>query len=173
MENNISHGDWQKLASENADTLLEQVVQYIVDKAGGSLTAESMARLSAEQLTLWGYYILRDELMDGGFIQLIHNGYGPFFFKNPFAKMMKTWNLADLAKLINRANKLDAVYGQEIVKECTDEEFMALFERFPDFDNLDDEFVENEEMFTNRIADYVREHWELFVTPSETDKPTD
>ena len=111
--------------------------------------------------------------MDGGFIQLIHNGYGPFFFKNPFAKMMKTWNLADLAKLINRANKLDAVYGQEIVKECTDEEFMALFERFPDFDNLDDEFVENEEMFTNRIADYVREHWELFVTPSETDKPTD
>ena len=173
MENNISHGDWQKLASEDADTLLEQVVQYIVDKAGGSLTAESIALLSAEQLTLWGYYILRDELMDGGFIQLIHNGYGPFFFKNPFAKMMKTWNLADLAKLINRANKLDAVYGQEIVKECTDEEFMALFERFPDFDNLDDEFVENEEMFTNRIADYVREHWELFVTPSETDKPTD
>lgn len=173
MENNISQEVWLKFAACDADTLLEQVVRHIMDKAGGCLTQESMARLSADELTLWGYCILREEVMDGGFIQLIHNGYGPFFFKNPFAKMLKVWGVTDLAKLINKAKKLDYTYGPEIVKDCDDNEFMALFERFPDFDNLDDEFVENEEMFTNLVADYVRMRPELFVASSEIDNSTD
>jgi hypothetical protein len=41
---------------------------------------------------------------------------------------------------------------------------MSLFERFPDFDDLDDEFVENEEMWTARIAEYIDEHIEAFAT---------
>ena len=46
----------------------------------------------------------------------------------------------------------------------TDDEFMELFERFPDFDDLDDKFVENEEQWTNRIAFYVDDNLDKFVT---------
>ena len=40
---------------------------------------------------------------------------------------------------------------------------MALFEKYPEFDDLDDAFVENEEMFTSQVAHYVDEHIERFV----------
>ena len=40
---------------------------------------------------------------------------------------------------------------------------MALFERLPEFDDLDDEFVENEEAWTSDIAHYVDEHIEHFA----------
>ncbi|MBP5392741.1 MAG: DUF4375 domain-containing protein, partial [Bacteroidaceae bacterium] len=44
-----------------------------------------------------------------------------------------------------------------------DEEFMALFEKYPEFDDLDDEFIEMEEEVTDLIAHYVDEHLEQFV----------
>ena len=41
---------------------------------------------------------------------------------------------------------------------------MALFEQLPEFDDLDDTFVENEEEWTADIAHYVDEHLENFAT---------
>ena len=40
---------------------------------------------------------------------------------------------------------------------------MALFERFPEFDTFDDEFVEKEEAFTAAVAHYIDEHIENFA----------
>ena len=128
------------------------------------MTAESMAMLNSDQITLMGYHILHEEVMDGGFVQLIHNGYGAFFFRNPFAKAMRMWGLGDLAKLINKAHRLYGKYHEDIEADCTDEEFMALFERFSQFDDCDDEFVENEEQWTQMIAYYIDEHIDRFAT---------
>ena len=57
-------------------------------------------------MTLIAYMTLREEVMDGGFVQLIHNGYGDFIFLNPFAKAIKDWGLKDLSKMIYEAKKL-------------------------------------------------------------------
>jgi len=153
----------QQAAGKGMDEYLQLVLDAIKAEAGGELTAEAMAQLNAEQVTLWAYGILREEVMDGGFVQLIYNGYAPFFFHNPFAKVMRLWGLDDLAKLINKAKKLHAKTGGDLTRELTDEEFMALFEKHPEFDGLDDTFVEEEERFTADIAVYVREHIELFA----------
>ena len=40
---------------------------------------------------------------------------------------------------------------------------MALFEAYPQFDDLDDEFVEMEEEVTAALACYVDDHLELFA----------
>ena len=101
--------------------------------------------------------------MDGGFIQLIHNGYGPFIFKNPFAKALKLWGMRELSKLVYNAHTLYAKYHEEREKDCTDEEFMALFEQYPEFDDMDDEFVEREEEWTNDIAHFIDENIERFA----------
>ena len=166
MEIKVTMVDYSRWEGCDADTLLAELVERLQQRVGGTLNAESMARLSSEQLTLWGYYILREEVMDGGFVQLIYNGYGPFFFFNPFAKAMRLWGLPELAKLINKGKKLYIANEKELTKERTDSEFMALFEQFPAFDDLDDDFVEEEETFTRSIAEYVRGHLDLFVTPS-------
>ena len=41
---------------------------------------------------------------------------------------------------------------------------MALFERYPDFDDIDDRFVEAEEDFTDTVAHYVDDHLDHFCT---------
>ncbi len=150
-------------AAEGMDTFIQLFVDRMADAVGGELNAEALACLNASQITLWGYVILRNELMDGGCVQLIHNGYGDFFFRNPFARAMRQWGVSELATFINRAKRLCARYGAELTRECSDEEFMALFERFPAFDELDDYFVEHEEEFTEAVARYVDDHVEEFA----------
>ena len=153
----------RKAAGEGMDAFVACFIKSIHDAIGGELTADTMARLNADQITLLAWQTLHDEVMDGGFVQLIHNGYGPFIFKNPLAKALKLWGLRDLSKLIYDAHTLYNKYGSIIEKDCTDEEFMALFEQFPEFDDFDDEFVEQEEQWTSAIAHYIDEHIERFA----------
>jgi hypothetical protein len=122
-----------------------------------------MAELNSDQVTLLAWDVLHEEVMDGGFVQLIHNGYGPFIFKNPLAKALKLWGLRELSKLIYSAHTLYIKYGEQIERDCTDDEFMALFEQYPEFDDLDDTFVEEEEKWTADIAHYIDENIERFA----------
>ena len=97
-------------------------------------------------------------------MQLIHNGYGPFIFLNPFAKAMRLWGAHDFSNLVYKGRKLYEKYADKLTAECSDEEFMALFEQYPEFDDLDDAFVEMEEEVTDTICHYVDEHLEDFVS---------
>ena len=153
----------QQAAMEGMDAFVKVFVKAIYDAIGGELTAETMGELNSDQVTLLAWDILHEEVMDGGFVQLIHNGYGQFIFKNPFAKALRQWGMREPSKLIYDAHTLWLKHKDEIEKECTDEEFMALFEQFPDFDDLDDQFVENEEEWVSMIAHYVDEHIENFA----------
>ena len=168
MEIIIQDETLRKAAQEGMDAFVQTFVQAINDAIGGELNSESMALLNADQITLLAWDILHEEVMDGGFVQLIHNGYGPFIFKNPFAKALnKMWHMRELSKLVYDAHTLYAKYGKEIEKDCTDEEFMALFEQYPEFDDLDDQFVENEEEYTQQVARYIDENIEKFANVAE------
>lgn len=153
----------RQAAAEGMDAFLAAVVQAVKQTAGGELTAESMQQLTADQITLWGYDILHEEVMDGGFIQLIYNGYGPFFFDNPFAKAMRLWGLNEFSKVLYKAKNLYDERKDDLTRERTDEEFMVLFENNEEFDELDDYFVENEEDITAAVACYVDDHLDSFV----------
>ncbi|MBQ5377543.1 MAG: DUF4375 domain-containing protein, partial [Prevotella sp.] len=83
VEVRVEDNALRQAAEQGMDEFVGVFVDAINDAIGGELTAESMAQLNSDQITLLGYQILRDEVMDGGFVQLIHNGYGPFFFRNP------------------------------------------------------------------------------------------
>jgi hypothetical protein len=159
----VKDADLQQAAEEGMDAFLNVFVKATYDAIGGELTAETMQELNADQITLLAWSILHEEVMDGGFVQLIHNGYGPFIFKNPLAKALKLWDMKELSKLIYEAHTLWLKHREEIEKDCSDEEFMALFEQFPDFDDLDDQFVEHEEEWTEDIAHYVDDHLDRFA----------
>ncbi len=154
----------REAAGEGMDAFVGCFVSATKEAIGGELTAETMAELNSDQVTLLAWDILHEEVMDGGFVQLIHNGYGPFIFKNPLAKVLKLWGLRELSKLIYSAHTLYIKYGEQIERDCTDDEFMALFEQFPEFDDLDDTFVEEEENWTADIAHYIDENIERFAT---------
>lgn len=160
----INDKDLATAANEGMDQFLTTIINTFKQQVGvEELNAQAMQQLTADQITLWGYMILRDELMDGGFVQLIYNGYGPFFFDNPFAKAMRLWGLHDFSKLLYKAKKVYDEHKADLTKERSDEDFMALFEQYPEFDDLDDEFVEEEEDITSAVAYYVDEHMTDFV----------
>ncbi len=159
----VKDADLQKAAMEGMDAFIGVFTKAIHDAIGGDLTAENMGELNADQITLLSWEILHDELMDGGFVQLIYNGYGPFIFKNPFAKALRQWEMREPSKLVYDAHTLWLKHREKIEKEMSDEEFMALFEQFPDFEDLDDKFIENEEVWTEDIAHYIDDHLEKFA----------
>ena len=159
----IQDATLQKAATEGMDAFVGAFVTAIKEAIGGELTADTLSELNSDQITLLAWDTLHQEVMDGGFVQLIHNGYGPFIFKNPFAKAVKLWGMRELSKLIYDAHSLYVKYHEQIERDCTDDEFMALFEQFPEFDDLDDEFVEREEEWTEQVAHYIDEHIEKFA----------
>lgn len=163
----VKDSDLRNAASAGMDEFLKVFTDAIMASVGGELTVDTMAELNSDQITLLAYDILHNEVMDGGFVQLIYNGYGSFLFRNPFAKAIKGWGIDELASLVKKAGKLYFKYKNEIERECTDDEFMAMFEQYPEFDDLDDLFVENEETWTGMVACYVDEHIERFVTVEE------
>ena len=159
----IQDATLQKAATEGMDAFVGAFVVAIKEAIGGELTADTLSELNSDQITLLAWDTLHQEVMDGGFVQLIHNGYGPFIFKNPFAKAVKLWGMRELSKLVYDAHSLYVKYHEQIERDCTDDEFMALFEQFPEFDDLDDEFVEREEEWTEQVAHYIDEHIEKFA----------
>jgi len=160
----INDAQLRQAAGEGMDAFVAAFITAVKQAIGGELTAETMGELNSDQITLLAWDVVHSEVMDGGFVQLIHNGYGTFIFKNPFAKAVKLWGMRDLSKLIYQAHTLYAQYHEAIEADCTDDEFMALFEQYPEFDDLDDEFVEQEEAWTEQIARYIDEHIEKFAT---------
>ena len=97
-------------------------------------------------------------------VEAIHNGYGPFFFLNPFAKALRLWGVKDFSKQIYRAREFYERHGREIERPCSDEDFMGLYEQYPECDDLDDFFMENEEEITTTVAQYLDKHLDNFIT---------
>ena len=163
----VKDADLRRAADEGMDAFVQVFVDAALAAVGGELTSDTMGLLNSEQMTLLAWKTLHDEVMDGGFVQLIHNGYGMFIFKNPLAKVLRQWGLRELSKLIYDAHTLWLKHRECIECELTDEEFMALFEQLPEFDDLDDKFVENEEEWTAAIASYVDDHIDNFAKIEE------
>ena len=76
----------QQAAMEGMDAFVKVFVDGIRNAIGGELTSETMAELNSDQITLLAWDMLHEEVMDGGFVQLIHNGLGEFIFKNPLPR---------------------------------------------------------------------------------------
>lgn len=154
----------RQAAGEGMDAFIQVFTDAYKQVIDGELTAETMPLLTAEQHSLLAYQIFRDEVMDGGFCQLIQNGYGGYIFANPFAKVMRLWGVSDLSKLVYAAKKIYDEHREDLERERTDEEFMAMYEQYEAFDELEDEFLEKEEEYTSLVAGYVDEHLDLFAT---------
>ncbi len=77
---------------------------------------------------------------------------------------MRAWGLVELGKQIVKAGKYYERYREEIEQDMSYDDFMALYEQMPEFDDLDDYFVEKEEQWTEQIAQYIDQHINNFAT---------
>lgn len=125
-----------------------EFIRYVTDEylsaIGGCLTAETMDRLSPNQHSLMCYRYVLDEVMEGGFIQLILNGYAPYVLDGPFPyTVKKEWGMREFAKLLY-AVKTEYHKNEELLsRDMDDDEFMALYEQLDDLNCLGDSFLDD------------------------------
>lgn len=159
----VSDEELRRGAEEGMDAFLKVFTDKYIEVTGGEITAETMPLLNGFQHSLLGYHFFREEVLEGGFVQLIQNGYGPYIFENPFAKAMRMFGAKDFSKLIYDAKVIYDANKEDLQKDCTDDEFMAMYEQYEAFDDLEEQFMDMEEMITATIAEYVDEHLEDFA----------
>lgn len=150
-------------AEEGMDGFLKVFIDKYLEVTGGVVDVDTMPLLNGYQHSLLGYHIFREEVNEGGFVQLIQNGYGPYIFDNPFAKAMRLFGVKDFSKLIYTAKKIYDENREDLEKERDDDEFMAMYEQYEAFDDLEEAFMDMEEQVTAHIAEYVDEHLDYFA----------
>ena len=159
----VSDANLRKGAEEGMDAFLKVFIDKYLEVTEGKINADTMPLLNGYQHTLLGYHFFREEVMEGGFVQLIQNGYGPYIFDNPFAKAMRMFGAKEFSKLIYEAKKIYDAHREDLEKERTEEEFMAMYEQYEAFDDLEEQYMEEEEQITAQIAMYVDEHLDSFA----------
>lgn len=145
-------------AKKGMDEFLQVFTDAYLEAIGGNLTAENMSLLNGSQHTLLAHRFFQDEMRDGGFVQLIQNGYGGYIFSNPFAKAIKQFGAVELSKLVYKAKEIYDPNKAELERETTEEEFNAMYVDFEVFDDLEELYFEMEERQTSLVAAYVDEH---------------
>lgn len=160
IDRNVATDICRKSGIEFVVSLTDEYLKQL----GGGLTAENMGMLNTDQHSLLAYRYLLDEVMEGGFIQLIHNGYGPYVLEGPFPLVMKKmWGFKDFSKLLFNVRGEYHKHREEICADLTEEDFMALYEQLEELNDYGDDFLDDfQETLTPAIVKYVKENGEKF-----------
>lgn len=154
----------QAYNSKSASDFIDYITDSYLEQLGGGLTAENMGDMNTDQHTLLAYRYLKDEVMEGGFIQLIVNGYAGYVLEGPFAIVLKKeWGMKELSKLLFEAKREFHLNREVLEVEMNDEEFMAVYEQLETLNDLGDEFLDDyQEKTTPAVAKYVMDNAEKF-----------
>lgn len=139
---------------EEAIEKLYNLTDEMIERVGGQLTDDVMDRLSLDEHCLLAYRYLRDEVMEGGWFQLIQNGFGPYILLGPLPMLMKkVWGLKDFGQYLFDVSREYKKNKEELERDKTDEEFMASYEQFETLNEMGDDFLDEwEEMVTPAIV---------------------
>lgn len=91
--------------------------------------------LSPGQELLLRYDYVRMQVMQGGFIQLLQNGYVGLL--PPLPEMLSQVGAAEMAQVIDDVLRVFALNSEALSKETTVEEFARLYDEFKEFEALD------------------------------------
>ncbi|MHC0440813.1 DMP19 family protein [Flavobacterium sp. 3-210] len=117
-----------------------------------------------EQHCLLTYGCLHNEMLNGGLIQLIWNGYNSYIFESRLIDTLEEWGAKTTAKLLRKIK--DECYKLSINIENMDQgnldEFSKLYKDFPQFETFDNEFYNNSGEL--EIKNYVEKNLSNFIT---------
>ena len=141
-----------------AVTTLNALTDQLIARIGGQLTDDNMNLLSLNEHCLLAYRYLRDEVMDGGFIQLIQNGYGPYVLLGPFPMLLKKeWGMKQFGQFLFDVAREYKAHRAELEADKSDEDFMAQYEQFEALNDYGDDYLDDyEETVTPAIIEHYQ-----------------
>ena len=117
---------------------------------------------SEEQISFLMYGILHNQVSNGGFIQLVHNGFANYIFDSPLIASLKDWGAINLAEFLTRiSNDCLMVSSKLNSSDKTLETLSNSYLMYPEFEAYDKEFYSNDGAM--EIKNYIYNHLRDFI----------
>ena len=159
----VSKADLENAKKENNawDFLFVFTDKYLEIAAGEN--REIMQDFTSSQHTLLAYNYFYGEVCNGGFIQLIQNGYGGYIFYNPFSEHLREWGAKKIAEIVDKAKVIYEQHKEKLEAQTSLEEFTKMYDEITDFEPLEDQFYEIMDKETEFIKNYVENNLTQFA----------
>jgi len=154
---------WDKQKKEhNIPALWELMVEPLHEELWRRQTFDLMDELNPGQQLLLSYDYLRTQVMQGGFIQLIQNGYVGLLPDMP--QLLEDAGAPEMALVIDDALKVYVLNKEILSQKTTVEEFALLYNELKEFEGIDDRFAQYNDATVKAIVENALEYPETFVT---------
>lgn len=150
-----TQNDWEYI-----DAILNPFQQAIEDAPDEE---EMLEKLTDTQFMPLVYSALYGEVCNGGFLQLILNGYANYAMDPAFIEGLTDWGLTKTAVIVQKAR---SIYEQNQVlldQDLSVEEISALYKSFTHFEILDDDFYETMDDEVTLFRKYIENHLNQFI----------
>ncbi len=149
-------------ASEDKGELYDLLVQPLHEELYRRQDFTFLDDLSEGQQLMLTYDYVQMQVMQGGFIQLIQNGYIGLLPQLPAWLQMLGDN--EMAQVIDDVLKVYVLNREMLDQKTTVEEFAQLYNEFKEFEVLDEKFRALNDKTNDDIREYAINHIDEFVT---------
>ncbi|MEI8279560.1 MAG: DUF4375 domain-containing protein [Bacteroidota bacterium] len=150
--------DDQLLQSKIGDD--EQIIELLVEPLHEELykrqSFDFLDELSDGQQLMLSFDYVRNQVLQGGFIQLIQNGYLGLLPSMP--EWLQMVDAPEMAKVIDDVLKVYVLNIDQLDKETTVEEFARLYDEFKEFEILEATFNSIYQNTLHAITQYTLSH---------------
>ena len=150
----ISLSELIALQEENQiEAIYEQLVLPLHEELYKQQDFSFIETLSPGQELLIRYDYVRMQVLQGGFIQLIQNGYVNLLLSMPL--MLKQVGAVEMGQLLDDVLKVFSLNYEGLSKETSVEEFAKLYEEYTEFEELDARFAQENGATEKAIVSYA------------------
>ncbi len=155
-----------KSVRENDDKMVfyDLLVQPLHEELYKRKDFNFLDELSEGQQLLLSYDYVRQQVMQGGFIQLLQNGYIGLLPQMP--GWLYQVGDGEMAKVIDDVLKVYVLNREMLDKKTTVEEFAKLYDELKEFEIIDERFQQQDQTTISRILDYANAHLDEFASVS-------
>jgi hypothetical protein len=158
----ISLSELIALQEENQiEAIFEQLVLPLHEELYKQQDFSFIETLSPGQELLIRYDYVRMQVLQGGFIQLIQNGYVNLLLSMPL--MLKQVGAVVMGQLLDDVLKVFSLNYEGLSKETSVEEFAKLYEEYTEFEELDARFAQENAATEKAIVAYALRFPDEFI----------
>jgi hypothetical protein len=158
----ISKENWEKIkASGDKGAYYDMLVQPLHEELYKKQDFNFLDDLSEAQQLLISYDYVQQQVLQGGFIQFIENGY--IALLPPMPGWLYVIGDAEMAKVIDDVLKVYVLNRELLDNKNSVEEFAKLYEELKEFEIIDERFHQLNEATISKILDYATHHISEFA----------
>lgn len=151
------------LENTKTDEEYLQVIFSKYNEVWKSAPNRLMEFFSEEQISLLIYSILHDQVYNGGFLQLLFNGYANYIFGSPLSQSLREWGAVIVAEQIESiAQRCLDVSSEMNTEDKTLENLSDSYNKYPEFEAYDKQFYINDG--SAEIKTYISDHLSDFIS---------